>query len=80
MGVVLAHDARATYQDPLLVHLHQQLTERRCLCLRFNFLYREKGRGAPDRQELRRLGQQEVTDERDDGEQSGSHGASETFL
>ncbi len=41
VGVVLAHDVGSSFQDPLLVHLHQQLTERRCLCLRFNFPFAE---------------------------------------
>jgi predicted alpha/beta-hydrolase family hydrolase len=41
VGVVLAHDLGSSFEDPLLVHLHQQLTERRCLSLRFNFPFAE---------------------------------------
>ena len=48
VGVVLAHDTGGSYQDPLLVHLHQQLTERRCLCLRMNFPFAEAGKRRPD--------------------------------
>ena len=48
IGVVLAHDAKGTFQDPLLVHLHEQLTERRCLCLRFNFPFAEAGKTRAD--------------------------------
>jgi predicted alpha/beta-hydrolase family hydrolase len=48
VGVVLAHDLGASYQEPLLVHLQQQLTERRCLTLRFNFPFAEAGKRRPD--------------------------------
>ena len=48
IGVVLAHDTRGNYQDPLLVHLHEQLTERRCLTLRFNFPFAEAGKTRAD--------------------------------
>lgn len=48
IGVVLAHDTRGTFEDPLLVHLHQQLTELRCLSLRFNFPFAEAGKKRPD--------------------------------
>lgn len=48
IGVVLAHDARGDFEDPLLVHLHEQLTERRCLSLRFNFPFAEAGRTRAD--------------------------------
>ena len=48
IGVVLAHDTRGNYQDPLLVHLHEQLTERRCLTLRFNFPFAEAGKTRVD--------------------------------
>jgi len=55
VGVVLAHDLGANYQEPLLVHLQQQLTERRCLSLRFNFPFAEAGkRRADPAQVLRR--------------------------
>jgi hypothetical protein len=48
VGVILAHDAGGSYEDPLLVHLHRQLTERRCLCLRFNFPFAEAKKRRPD--------------------------------
>jgi predicted alpha/beta-hydrolase family hydrolase len=48
VGVVLAHDMGGSLQSPFLVHLHQQLTERRCLCLRFNFPFAEAGKRRPD--------------------------------
>jgi predicted alpha/beta-hydrolase family hydrolase len=48
VGVVLAHDVGGSLQDPLLAHLHQQLTERRCLSLRFNFPFAEVGKRRPD--------------------------------
>jgi hypothetical protein len=62
VGVVLAHDAGGSLDDPLLVHLHQQLTERRCLCLRFNFPFAEAGKRRPDPpQVLRRTLRMAVT-------------------
>jgi hypothetical protein len=48
VGVVLAHDLGGSYEDPLLAHLHQQLTERRCLCMRFNFPFAEAGKRRAD--------------------------------
>ena len=48
LGVVLAHDVGSSYQDPLLVHLQQQLAERRCLSLRFNFPFAEAGKRRAD--------------------------------
>jgi hypothetical protein len=48
IGVVLAHDAKGNFQDPLLVHLQQQLTELRCLTLRFNFPFAEAGKSRAD--------------------------------
>jgi len=48
IGVVLAHDTKGNYQDPLLVHLLEQLTERRCLSLRFNFPFAEAGKTRAD--------------------------------
>jgi len=48
VGVVLAHDSGSSLADPLLVHLHQQLTEHRCLSLRFNFPFAEAGKRRPD--------------------------------
>jgi predicted alpha/beta-hydrolase family hydrolase len=48
VGVVFAHDAGSSLADPLLVHLHQQLTEHRCLSLRFNFPFAEANRRRAD--------------------------------
>ena len=48
VGVVLAHDSGSSLADPLLVHLHQQLTEHRCLSLRFNFPFAEAQKRRPD--------------------------------
>ena len=49
-GVILAHGAGNDMAHPLLVSLSQGLAERGYVTLRFNFLYREKGRKAPDSQ------------------------------
>jgi len=48
IGVVLAHDTKGNLQDPLLVHLQEQLTELRCLTLRFNFPFAEAGKKRVD--------------------------------
>jgi len=48
VGVVLAHDSGSSFADPLLVQLHQQLTEHRCLSLRFNFPFAEAKKRRPD--------------------------------
>ena len=37
VGVVMAHGAGSDLNDPLVAYLHHELTERRFLCLRFNF-------------------------------------------
>jgi predicted alpha/beta-hydrolase family hydrolase len=56
VGVVFAHDVGGSIEDPLLVHLQTQLTERRCLTLRFNFPFAEAGKRRPDSpQTLRRV-------------------------
>jgi len=56
VGVVWAHDAGSSLADPLLAHLQAQLTERRCLTLRFNFPFAEAGTRRPDPQQtLRRV-------------------------
>jgi len=49
-GVILAHGAGNDMAHPLLVLLSQGLVEAGCVTMRFNFLYREKGRRAPDAQ------------------------------
>jgi predicted alpha/beta-hydrolase family hydrolase len=49
VGVILAHGAGNDMNHPLLVSLSQGLVKAGYLTLRFNFLYREKGRKRPDR-------------------------------
>jgi len=48
VGVVLAPGANGRCDDPLVVDLHRRLTERKFLCLRFNFPFGEAGRKRPD--------------------------------
>jgi predicted alpha/beta-hydrolase family hydrolase len=50
IGVILAHGAGNDMENPLIVDLAGGLAEAGCLTLRFNFLYKEKGRKAPDSQ------------------------------
>jgi predicted alpha/beta-hydrolase family hydrolase len=52
IGVILAHGAANDMEHPLLASVAQGLAEAGCLVLRFNFLYRERGRRSPDRQEI----------------------------
>ena len=47
-GVVLAHGTSRDLSDPVLEHLQRELTDRRCLTLRFNFPFGEAGRKRPD--------------------------------
>jgi len=49
-GVILAHGAGNDMAHPLLVLLSQGLADAGYVTMRFNFLYREKGRRAPDAQ------------------------------
>ena len=51
-GIILAHGAGNDMNHPLLVELSQGLIRAGYLTLRFNFLYREKGRKGPDRQDV----------------------------
>ena len=51
-GVILAHGAANSLAHPLLASVAQGLAEAGYLVMRFNFLYREKGRKAVDRQEV----------------------------
>ena len=51
-GIILAHGAGNDMNHPLLVDLSQGLVEAGYLTIRFNFLYREKGRNRPDRQDV----------------------------
>lgn len=48
VSVVLAHGQGSSQADPLIEHLHRELTERRCLSLRFNFPFAEAGKRRPD--------------------------------
>ena len=52
VGVILAHGAGNDMHHPLLVSLSQGLVKAGYLTLRFNFLYREKGRKRPDGQNI----------------------------
>ncbi len=48
-GVVIAHGAGGDMHTPLLVYIAERLCEAGFASLRFNFLYKEKGRRSPDR-------------------------------
>ncbi len=48
VGVVLAHGQGGDMGDPLIEHLHRELTERRYLSLRFNFPFAEARKRRPD--------------------------------
>ena len=48
--VILAHGAGNDMENPLIVDLADGLADAGYLTLRFNFLYKEKGRKAPDSQ------------------------------
>ncbi len=48
IGVILAHGAGNDMENPLIVDLARGLADAGFLTLRFNFLYKEKGRKAPD--------------------------------
>jgi predicted alpha/beta-hydrolase family hydrolase len=52
--LVLAHGAGGTMRNPLLDGFAAGLAAAGVTCLRFNFLYSEKGRRSPDRQPLLR--------------------------
>ena len=53
VAVAIAHGANIRYDDPLLVHIHRELTERKLLTLRFNFPFAEAGkRASADSQEV----------------------------
>lgn len=48
VSVVIAHGATDDMDDPVLAHLHRELTERRYLTLRFNFPFAEAKKRRPD--------------------------------
>jgi uncharacterized protein len=51
-GIILAHGAGNDMNHPMLSFWADELTREGYLTLRFNFLYREKGRKSPDSQEV----------------------------
>lgn len=51
-GMVIAHGAGNDLRHPLLAYLANGLAEKGVLILRFNFVYRERGKSAVDTQEL----------------------------
>lgn len=51
-GMILAHGAGNDMEQPMIVFLAEGLAQTGYLTLRFNFLYKEEGRNAPDRQEI----------------------------
>ncbi len=52
VGVVLAHDVGYTQDQPLLVQLQDELTDRGYPTIRFNFPYAEAGKKRPDSAQL----------------------------
>ena len=48
VSVVIAHGAGRDMDDPIIEHLHAELTERRCLTLRFNQPFAEAKKRRPD--------------------------------
>lgn len=48
VSVVIAHGATDDMNDPVLEHVHRELTERRYLTLRFNFPFAEAKKRRPD--------------------------------
>lgn len=47
-AVILAHGAGNDMFNPLLAHMAHLLDQAGCLCIRFNFPYRDRGRRSPD--------------------------------
>ncbi len=48
VGVVICHGANDDMNNPVLEHIHRELTERRYLSLRFNFPFAEAKKKRPD--------------------------------
>ena len=44
VAVAIAHDSTTNLDDPLVTHVHRELTERKCMTLRFNFPFAEAGK------------------------------------
>jgi predicted alpha/beta-hydrolase family hydrolase len=59
-GVILAHGAGNDMNTPLFLFLSNGLAEAGYPTLRFNFLYREKGKKAPDKEDILSLTWQSV--------------------
>ena len=51
-GIIIAHGAGNDMQNPLIVHLAEELSDADYLTVRFNFPYKEKGQKAPDPQKI----------------------------
>lgn len=51
-GVILAHGAGKDMNHPMLIFLAEELANSGYLCLRFNFLYTEKGKKSPDTKDI----------------------------
>lgn len=47
-GIIIAHGSGNDMHHPLLASYADALTASGCICLRFNFPYKEKGRTSPD--------------------------------
>lgn len=52
IGIALAHGAGRNHEDPLVEALQRRLTERKYLCMRFNFPFAELGKKRPDPPEV----------------------------
>jgi predicted alpha/beta-hydrolase family hydrolase len=52
LGIILAHGAANDMNHPLLVAVAEGLCRCGAVTMRFNFLYREKGRKSPDSQKM----------------------------
>lgn len=44
VALAIAHSANTRFDDPLIEHLHRELTDRKLLTLRFNFPFAEAGK------------------------------------
>lgn len=51
-GIIFAHGANNDKHTPMFIHLAEGLAENGCVCLRFNFPYRDALRKSPDSQQL----------------------------
>ncbi len=49
IGIILAHGAGNDMHNPFLSDVHQRLAQKGLLSVKFNFLYKERGRRPPDR-------------------------------